>query len=120
MTSQLLPIDAGTPGRLGLNFQKQNSLLPFIWATEATNCRMDSAQRLAIRDGYAVTTAANARTSSLLIKSTFEYLKGDGAVETVFATDDNLYKNPDNPDPIKGSLTITDGSWYFQNFNNKC
>jgi hypothetical protein len=120
MTSQLLPIDAGTPGRLGLNFQKQNSLLPFIWATEATNCRMDSAQRLAIRDGYAVTTAENARTSSLLIKSTFEYLKGDGAVETVFATDDNLYKNPDNPAPIKGSLTITDGSWYFQNFNNKC
>ena len=117
MTSQLLPIDAGTPGRLGLNFQKQNSLLPFIWATEATNCRMDSAQRLAIRDGYAVTTGTP--TSSLLIKSTFEYLKGDGAVETVFATDDNLYKNPDAPASIKGGLSITDGGWYFQNFNNK-
>lgn len=118
MTKQLLPIDAVTPGRLGLNLQQKTSLLPPQWAVNALNCRMDSAQRLAVRDGYSVTTGTP--TTELLIESIHEYLKGDGTVETIFSTDDNIYNNPTTPNSIKGGLTITDGRWYFQNFNDKC
>jgi hypothetical protein len=117
MTRQLLPIDAVTPGRLGLNLQQKTSLLPPAWATNAKNCRMDSAQRLAVRDGYSVSTGTP--TSELLIQSIHEYLIAAGTVETVFATNDNIYNNPTTPNSIKGGLTITDGRWFFQNFNNK-
>lgn len=118
MTRQLLPIDAVTPGRLGLNLQQKTSILTPEWATNAKNCRMDSAQRLALRDGYSVSTTTPTGASDE-IESLHEYLQGDGTVETIFATNDNIYKDITNPTSVKGGLTITDGRWYFQNFNNK-
>lgn len=118
MTQQLLPIDAVTPGRLGLNLQQKTSILSPEWATQAENCRMDAANRLAVRGGYNITTGTPTGATDT-IESLHEYLKGDGSVETIFATDDNIYKNPTTPASIAGSLAITDGRWYFQNFNDK-
>lgn len=118
MTRQILPIDAVTPGRLGLNLQQKTSILTPEWATNARNCRLDEAQRLALRDGYSVSTGTPTGASDQ-IESIHEYLQGDGTVETIFATNDNIYKDISTPSSIKGGLTITDGRWYFQNFNNK-
>ena len=118
MTRQLLPIDAVTPGRLGLNLQQKSSLLSPEWATNAKNCVVDAAQRLGVRSGYSVTTTTP--TSSLDIKSMHEFLKGDGTVEMIYATDDNIYNNIITPNSIEGAIGVTDGRWYFQNFNDKC
>jgi hypothetical protein len=119
MSKQLLPIDSVTPARLGLNLQQKTSILAPSWATSAENCRLDDALRLAIRNGYSVTSLTPTGADEV-IESLHEYLLANGTVETIFATDNNLYNNPTNPNSIKGGLTITDGRWYFQNFNNKC
>ncbi len=118
MTKQILPIDAVTPGRLGLNLQQKTSLLPPQWAVNAKNCYLDDALRLALRGGYAVSTGTPTGATDQ-IESLHEYLQGDGTVETIYATNDNIYTDISSPSSIKGGLTITDGRWYFQNFNNK-
>ena len=118
MSKQLIPIDAVTPGRLGLNLQQKTSILNPQWATNAKNCRMDTAQRLAMREGYSVSTITPTAADDE-IEALHEFLQGDGTVETLFSTNDNIYKSISSPSSIKGALTITDGRWYFQNFNNK-
>lgn len=51
-SSPAQPITFPSPGFLGLNKEKEQSVLTPEWATEAQNAVVDSAGRLAARKGY--------------------------------------------------------------------
>ena len=120
MTRQLLPIDAVSPGRLGLNLQQQANILGPEWAVNALNCVLDDAQRLACRQGYTVTTTTDI-TGTPAVENIFQYLQGDGTVETIISWNGGIANDIVSPEAndISGSVTDTDGRWWFQNFNNK-
>lgn len=120
MTQQLLPVDAVTPGRRGLNLQQKGTILSPDWATNALNCVMDDARRLASRQGYSVTTTTDI-TSTPDVEAIHEYLSGDGTVEPIVSWDGGIGNSLSDPEgnDISGVVTDTDGRWWFQNFNNK-
>jgi hypothetical protein len=121
MSQQMLPIDAVTPGRFGLNLQEKGSILSPMWATNAKNCILDDAKRLAARQGYSVTTTTDI-TATPDVEAIFEYLLGDGTVEPIVSWDGGIGKDLADPEgnDVSGAVTDTDGRWWFQNFNNKC
>ena len=120
MSQQLLPIDSVTPGRRGLNLQQKGSILSAEWATNAQNCILDEARRLAARKGYSVTTTTDI-TGTPDVEAIHEYLQGDGTVETILSWNGGIGNSLADPEgnDISGSVTDTDGRWWFQNFNNK-
>lgn len=120
MTRQLLPVDAVTPGSRGLNLQQKGTILSPEWAINAKNCVLDDARRLAARQGYSITTTTDI-TSTPDVESLFEYLSGDGTVEPIVAWNGGIGNSLADPEgnDISGSVTDTDGRWFFQNFNNK-
>lgn len=120
MTRQLLPIDAVTPGAFGLNLQQKGTILPPEWATNALNCVLDDARRLASRQGYSVTTTTDI-TSTPDVEAIFEYLLGDGTVEPIVSWNGGIGKSLSDPEgnDVSGAVTDADGRWWFQNFNNK-
>jgi len=120
MSKQLLPIDAVTPGRLGLNLQQKGAILDPSWAITANNCVLDDSRRLAARKGYSVTTTTDI-TSTPDVEAIYEYLLGDGTVEPIVSWNGGIGNSLSDPEgnDVSGSVTDTDGRWWFQNFNNK-
>lgn len=120
MVQQLLPIDAVTPGRRGLNLQQKGSILSPDWATNAKNCILDDGRRLAARQGYSVTTTTDI-TSTPDVEAIWEYLQGDGTVEMLVAWNGGIGNSLSDPEgnDVSGAVTDADGRWWFQNFNNK-
>ena len=120
MTRQLLPIDAVTPGGRGLNLQQKGTILDPGWATNALNCVLDDAKRLASRQGYSVTTSTDI-TSTPDVEAIHEFLQGDGTVEIIVSWNGGIGNSLTDPEgnDISGSVTDADGRWWFQNFNNK-
>jgi hypothetical protein len=117
---QLQPLDLIAPGFRGLNTMQAASLLDPSYATEATNAIIDSNGRLAARDGVTNLTTTPADPAEA-IRTIFEYRDGEQNVETIIAWDGGLSNDiadPDNGD-IAGSVDVSDGTWLFQNFNNK-
>jgi len=105
---------------MGLNKQSEASILPPVWATEATNCVFDEAGRLAARKGYTVVTSS-AISGSPTVDQIVEMRKLDDSTIIVFSTSNSkLYKDPSSPADITGTATVTVGSnWQFVNFNGK-
>lgn len=120
MARQLFPINLISPGSLGLNIEESNSLLDPAWATRAENGIIDSNGRLASRPGYTNITTTEI-TSTPDIKTLFEYIKEDGTIQTIIAWDGGIGNDTDDPEgnDISGSVTDSDGTWWFQNYNDK-
>jgi hypothetical protein len=118
---QLLPLDFVSPGFRGLNTVEQGMLMDPSYCIAATNAVIDVAGRLAARNGCTpVTTTHIAGTPSVL--SAFEYNGGaTTGFQTILAWNGGISNNPVTPtNNIGGSVTVTNGRWFFQNFNNKC
>ena len=120
MTAQLQPVNLVAPGFLGLNFSQASNLLSPRFATLAQNCVIDSAGRLAARQGFSDLTTTNI-SGTPTIKSLFEYRTGTGTPVTLVAWDGGIADDVVDPaaNDISGSVTDADGRWWFQNFNEK-
>lgn len=120
MTQQMQPIDLVSPGTAGLNLQQKGSILPPIWATEAKNCVLDDAGRIAARNGYSVTTTTPI-TATPNVLEIFDYIQGDGTTEPIISWNGGISNDIANPEgsDISGAVTDASGDWWFQNYNEK-
>lgn len=116
----MVPISLVSPGFMGLNKQAEASILPPIWATEATNCIFDGAGRLAARKGFTALTGTPI-SGSPTVEQIAELRKLDGTTAIILATsNDKLYLGTSTPTDITGTATVTVGSdWQFVNFNGE-
>lgn len=120
MTAQLQPIDLVAPGFRGLNLSQSSSILSPEYCTKADNCVIDASGRLAARDGYTNQTTTAISTGES-VKTIFEYREGDGTRSLIVSWDGGISTAIDDPEggDISGSVTDTDGYWWFQNYNDK-
>lgn len=121
MAKQLVTLDVVAPGRLGLNRESRGRLLNPGFVTQATNFRLDRQGLLASRKGQSDQTGT-AIGSSPNVESLFEYKDASGTTEVIVAWDGGIGNSIDDPagNDVSGSLTDTNGTWWFQNFNDKC
>lgn len=121
MVAQLAPVDLVTPGSRGVNYEQASSLLDPSWAVLADNATIDSSGRLASRRGYSNLTGTPI-TATPSVKTLFQHIGESGTVTNIVAWDGGIGTGVDNPggNDISGSVTDTDGTWWFQNFNGKC
>lgn len=117
--AKLIPLSIQTPGRFGLNKQQSEQNLSLGWATEATNCVVDDAGRLAARKGWsAVTTSPISGTPD--IEAIGEYIDNAGASTIISAAANKIYSGTTTLTERTGTITTpTDDNWKFMNFNNK-
>lgn len=120
MTQQMQPIDLVSPGTAGLNLQQKGSILPPIWCTEAKNCVIDDAGRVAARLGYSVTTTSPI-TNTPAVEEIWDYIQGDGTVEPIVTWDGGIGNSLSDPEgnDISGAVNDGSGDWWFQNYNEK-
>lgn len=121
MAAQLLPIDMVAPGVQGLFLEAGGKLLSDRFATKATNFQIDKNGVLSSREGWAdQTTTAIAGGDN--VESLHEYIDGTGAVEMIVAWDGGIANDIDDPEgnDVSASITDANGTWLFQNFNDKC
>lgn len=117
----LQPVTFPSPGFLGINKAKQDSLLGPEWAVEARNCIVDNAGRIACRKGWTKLTTS-AMTGTPTVTALHEYLQNDGTSILVAASSAKLWHSVDNGATWvdkTGALTPTSGNWQFVNFNGK-
>lgn len=117
---QLLPVNTVTPGHLGINLQQEASVLPPDWATEAQNAIIDPSNRVAARLGNTtVTTTPVSGTPA--VKTLFEQNTAAGGSTTIISYNGGISTSVTDPagSDISGSVTDTNGSWHFANFNDK-
>lgn len=123
---QIVPITTASPGRLGLNLQQSQTVLPPEWATEAANAVIDFSGRVAARNPLNTITSTPI-VGNPPIKTIFEHLSATGSAnQTIIAWDGGISNSLTNPSGslISGSAPVGNGSWHFQNFidangNNK-
>ena len=77
MSQQLRVIDLVAPGFKGINLSQANTLLDPSFATKARNCVIDSAGRLAARNGYLDITTTDI-TGNPPVLTLFEHRTGTG------------------------------------------
>lgn len=118
---QLAALDLVAPGVWGLNTEEKNQVLPPQYCTSVTNLRVREGKLLAVRKGYTDSTTTNI-TSNPNIETLHEYYKADGTSEMIVAWDGGIGSGITDPEgnDISGSVTDTSGTWYMQNFNDKC
>ena len=114
------PLDFVAPGFKGLNTVQQGMLLDQSYASVASNCVIDISGRLSARNGATpVTTTPVSGKPSIL--TAFEYNGGASTgFQTILAWNGgigNVVTAPTNN--LGGSVTVTNGRWFMQNFNNK-
>lgn len=107
-------------GRRGLWTSAGNQILPVEYCTRAENLRLSTVGSLSVRQGWADQTTTE--LSSKNIESLHEFVKADETVEMIVAWDGGIANDIDDPagNDISGSVTDTSGTWFFQNFNDKC
>jgi hypothetical protein len=115
------PLDFVSPGFRGVNTVLSGTLMDPSYCFEANNAVIDISGRLAARYGAtSVTTTPISGTPSIL--SAFEYNGGaTTGFQTILAWNGgigNVVSAPTNN--LGGAVNVTNGRWYFQNFNNKC
>lgn len=120
MAAQAQMIDLVAPGFRGLNSSQSGSVLPAMFATEASNCLLDTVGRLSAREGYTNQTTVPI-TPAVNVLSIHEYRKGDGTRSLICSWAGGIADDLGDPETndISGAVTDTDGSWWFQNFNDK-
>lgn len=116
----LQPVTFPSPGFLGINKAKQDVLMGPEWATEARNCVVDSAGRIAARKGW-IKLTTSAMTGTPNIDVIHEYLQNDGTSLLIAATSTKLWHSADSGatwvDKTGAITTPTTGNWQFVNFN---
>jgi hypothetical protein len=117
---QLTPLDFVSPGFRGLNTVESGTLMDPSYCTVATNAVIDTSGRLAARNGaQAITTTPISGTPSIL--EAFEYNQGANTYQQIISWNGGISNNVTAPtNNLGGSVTVTNGRWFFQNFNNKC
>lgn len=118
---QLVPLTFPSPGFLGLNKQREQGLLGPEWATEAQNCIIDEAGRIAARKGWTDETTTPA-TGSPPFTTLHEYIKEDSTTTLIAGSSADVWESSDDGDTWtsrKGTLTPSGTSWQFTNFNDK-
>lgn len=121
MAQQLATIDLVAPASLGLNREARGRLLPPAFATVANNLRINKEGILASRLGQTdQTTTAIGSTPN--VESLHEYKDAAGTTEMILAWDGGIANNIDDPsgNDVSGSVTDSNGTWWFKNFNDKC
>lgn len=114
------PIDFVSPGFKGLNTVQSGMLMDPNYCATANNAVIDISGRLAARYGAtAVTSSPIAGAPSIL--SAFEYNGGASTgFQQIIAWNGGISNNVTTPtNNLGGSVTVTNGRWFFQNFNNK-
>jgi len=118
----LQPVTLPGLGFLGLNKAKRDVPLGPQWATEARNCIVDAAGRLAARKGHVVQTTTPA-TGTPTMTALHEFVQNDGTLQIVAGTATKLWHSVDEGltwVDKTGSLTPSgNGNWQFANFNSK-
>ena len=116
----LYPLDLLAPGFRGLNTEQANGLLDSAWATIASNATIDTYGRLSSRKGYSNVTTTPVGGSPA-IKTVFEQIAKDTTRTIICAWNGGIGTGISNPSgsSVAGAVTVTDGNWWFQNFNNK-
>lgn len=115
------PLDFVAPGFKGLNTVEAGMLMDPAYCATCSNAVIDVNGRLSARYGAtSVTGTPVAGTPSIL--SAFEYNGGASiGFQTIIAWNGGISNNPGTPtNNIGGTATVTNGRWFFQNFNNKC
>lgn len=117
---QMLPVNTVTPGHLGINLQQENTLLPPDFCTEASNAVIDSSHRVAARLGNTTVTSTPI-SGTPVVKTIFEQRTAIGGSTTIIAYNGGISSDVTNPSgsDISGTVTDTNGSWHFANFNSK-
>lgn len=118
----LQPITFPTPGFLGVNKAKADTLMGPEWATEARNCVVDGSGRIAARKGWLKSTTTP-MTGSPTVSALHEYTQNDGTVMLIGASSTKLWHSVDNGVnwvDVTGAITTpTAGNWQFVNYNGK-
>lgn len=118
-SAPLGPLTLVGPGFLGLNTQLSSTTLGPEWATVASNCVFDDANRLAARQGWASITVTPA-TGTPNFDQLFQYTDLS-AVDTIISAGSNkLFKGTSAFTDITGAVAITADNWKFVNFNGLC
>lgn len=116
----ILPLDFVAPGYKGVNTVLSGTLMDPQYCVTANNAVIDINGRLAARYGAtAVTVTPVSGTPSIL--SAFEY-NGGATVgfQQIIAWNGGISNNVSAPtNNLGGAVTVTNGRWFFQNFNNK-
>jgi hypothetical protein len=118
---QLQPLDFVAPGFKGLNTVESGTLMDPSYCTVAANAVLDTSGRLSVRLGAnVITTTPISGTPS--IQSTFEYNGGQAiGYQQIISWAGGIGNNLVTPtNNLGGSVNVTNGRWFFQNFNNKC
>jgi hypothetical protein len=121
MAKQLATVDLVAPGIRGLNREARNRLLPPEYATLCTNFRLNKDGLLSSRKGQTDQTST-AITATPNVETLHEYIDSAGTSEILVGWDGGIGNNIDNPEgnDVSGSLVDTSGTWWMQNFNDKC
>lgn len=120
MPAQLLPVDLISPGFRGINLEQSSALLDPSWAVVATNSVIDSSGRLASRRGYNNLTGTPI-SATPAVKTLFQQITEARVFTTIVAWDGGIGTGVDAPgsNDISGSVTDSDGTWWFQNFGDR-
>ena len=114
------PLDFVAPGFKGLNTVQQGMLLDQSYASVASNCVIDISGRLSARNGATPVTITPVSGKPSILTA-FEYNGGASTgFQTILAWNGgigNVVTAPTNN--LGGSVTVTNGRWFMQNFNNK-
>lgn len=114
------PLDFVAPGFRGVNTVLAGTLMDPSYCTQANNAVIDINGRLAARYGATPVTLTPVSGQSIL--SAFEYNGGASiGFQTILAWNGGISNSVTAPtNNIGGSVTVSNGRWFFQNFNNKC
>lgn len=118
---QLVPVTFPSPGFLGLNKEREQSVIGPEWATEAQNAVIDGAGRIAARKGWTDETTTPATGSPAFVQL-HEYVKEDSTTSLIAASSADVWESSDDGDTWtsrKGALSPNGTNWQFVNFNNK-
>ena len=121
MVAQLYSEELVAFGERGLWTTARRRVLPPIYCSRADNLRLSTSGALTLRKGYSDQTPTSP-VATKNIESLHEYRQADETVEMIVAWDGGIGNTIDAPsnNDISGSVTDTDGTWFFQNFNDKC
>lgn len=118
---QVLPVTTASPGKLGLNLQQAQSILPPEWSTEAANAVIDYSGRTAARNPLNTVTVTPIGGNPPIL-TIFEQITTAGAGNTpIIAWNGGISTSIANPSGslISGTAPIGNGTWLFYNFIDK-
>lgn len=92
MAEQLLTSTIQAPGFMGLNTQDSSVSLNNGYATQALNCVIDKAGRIAARNGWAKTHSTLAATGTASFKSIAELIAPDGSSYIIAAANSKIFR----------------------------